>query len=65
MSDVFFGVTERCICKCSEEVQTCFWFYVDVVYVLSERHSSVVGHSKCGGVVGVRDQLTVQRDGSL
>ena len=38
---------------------------VDVVYVLSEYHSSVIGHSKCGGGVGVLDQLTVQRDGRL
>ena len=30
LSDVFFGVTERFICKCSEEVQTCFCFCVDV-----------------------------------
>ena len=49
----------------TEDVQTCFCFCVDVLYVLSERHSSVVGHSKCGGVVGVLDQLTVQRDGRL
>ena len=32
---------------------------------MSERHSSVVGHSKCGGVVGVWVQLTVQLDGTL
>ena len=34
-------------------------------YVLSESHSSVLGHSKCGGIVGVWDQFTVQRDGRL
>ena len=33
--------------------------------MLSERHSSVVGYSKCGGVVGVWDQLTVQLNGRL
>ena len=38
---------------------------VDVLYVLSEHHSSVVGHSKCGGVVSVWDPLTVQRNGRL
>ena len=43
----------------------CFCLCVEVVYVLSERHSSVVGHSKCGGGVSVRDLLTVQRDGRL
>ena len=65
LSDVFFGVTERCICECSKDVHTCFCFCVYVLYVLSERHSSVIGHSKCGGVVGVWYQLTVQRDGRL
>ena len=65
MSDVFFGVTERCICRCAEEVQTCFCFRVYDLYVLPERHSSVKGHSKCGGVVGVWDRFTVQRDGRL
>ena len=33
--------------------------------MLSERHSSVIGHSKCGAIVCVLDQLTVQRDGRL
>ena len=33
--------------------------------MLTERHSSVVGHSKCGGVVGGWDQFTVQRDKRL
>ena len=65
LSDVFFEVTERCICECSDDAQTCFCFCVFVLYVLSERHSSVVGHSKCGGVVGVWDQLIVLRDGRL
>ena len=46
-------MTERSNCKCSEAVQTCFCFCVDVLYVLSERYSSVLGHTKCGGVVGV------------
>ena len=41
LSDVFFGVTERCICKCSEDVQTFFCLCCDLLYVLSERHSSV------------------------
>ena len=41
LGDVFFGVTERCICDCSGDVQTCFCFYVDILYVLSERHSFV------------------------
>ena len=58
-------MTERCICKCSGDVQTCFCFSVDVLYVLSERDSSYVGHSKCSGVVAVWDHLTVQRDGRL
>ena len=58
-------MTECCFCESSEDVQTCFCFFVYVLYVLSERHSSVVGHSKCGGVVCVWDQLTVQRDGRL
>ena len=56
-------MTVRCICECSEDVQTCFWFCVDVLYVLSERQSSVVSHSKCSGVAGLWDQLTVQHDG--
>ena len=55
-------MTERCFCESSEDVQTCFCFFVYVLYVLSERHSSVVGHSKCCGIVCVWDQLTVQRD---
>ena len=46
-------MTGRCIFKSAEDVQTCFCFCVDVVYVLSERLSSVVGYSKLGGVVGV------------
>ena len=52
------GMTKRCICKCSEDVQTCFFFCVDVLYVLSKCHSSVVGYFKCGGVDGAvrRDQ---------
>ena len=58
-------MTERCICEFPEDVQTCFCFCVFILYVLSERLSSVVGHSKCGEVVGVWDQLTVQRDGML
>ena len=37
-----------------------FFFCVYALYVLSERHSSVVGYSKCGGVVCVWNQLTVQ-----
>ena len=58
-------MTKRCLCECSEEVQTCCCICVDVLFVLSEHHSSVVGHSKCGGVVGVWDQFTVHRDGRL
>ena len=58
-------MTETCICKRSKDVHTCFCFWVDVLYVLSKRHSSVVGHSKCGGVVDVKDRLTAQRDGRL
>ena len=65
LRDVFFGVTGRCICECSKDVQTCFCFCVDELHLLSERHSSVVGHSKCGGIVGVWDKLTVPRDGRL
>ena len=65
LGDVFFGVTERCNCEGSEDVQTWFCFCVYVLCVLSERHSSVVGYSKCGGVVGVWDQLTVQLNGRL
>ena len=65
LSDVFFGVTERCYCRSSEEVQTCFCFRLCVLYELSERHSSVKGHSKCGGVVGVWGRLTVQRNRRL
>ena len=36
-----------------------FLLWFDIVYVLSEHHSSVVGQSKLGGVVGLWDQLTV------
>ena len=42
-----------------------FAFLFMFFYVLSERNSSVDGHSKCGGVVYIGDQLTVQRDGML
>ena len=53
MRDVFLGVTEIFISKCSEDIQTCFCFGVDVVYVLSERLSSVVSRSlQVWGVVG-------------
>ena len=65
LSDVFFGVIERYCCECSEDVQTCFCFCVYVLYVLSKRYSSVIGPSKCGGIVCVWDHLTVQRDGRL
>ena len=65
LCDILFGVTENCIYKCSEAVQTCLYFCVEVVYVLSERHSSGVGHSRCGGDVSVWDRSTLQRDGSL
>ena len=58
-------MTEICLCECSEDVQTCFCFCVGFLFVLSERLSSVVGHSKCGGVAGVGDQLAVQCDGKL
>ena len=53
LSDVLFGVTGRCICRCSEDVQTCLCFCSDVLYELSERHSSALGHLKCCGMVGV------------
>ena len=53
LSDVHFRVSERCICKGSEDVQTYFSLSVDVVYVLPKRHSSVVGYSKSGRVVGI------------
>ena len=33
--------------------------------VLSEQHSSGIGHSKCGEVNGVWDRFIVQRDGRL
>ena len=65
MSDVFFGVTEICICKCSVDIQTYFCFCVDVLYVMAKRHSSVKGHSKCADMVGVWDRLPVQHDGRL
>ena len=46
-------MTEGCICKCSYDVQAGFSFSINVVRVLPERHTSVVGHSKCGGGVRV------------
>ena len=58
-------MTERCFCESSEDVQTYFCFCAYVLDVFSERHSSVVGHSKWGEVVCVWGQLTVQRDGRL
>ena len=39
LSSVFLEVTEICIFKCPEDVQTCFCFCVDILYVLSERQS--------------------------
>ena len=50
LCEVFFGLTEGCICECSEDVQADFSFSVNVVSVVPERQTSVVGHSKCGGV---------------
>ena len=61
MGGVFFGVTDSCICKSSEDVQTCSFFGVVFVYVLPERNSYVVGDSKYGGNIGVWDWLTVLR----
>ena len=51
--DVFLGVTERCICECSEDIQASLGFVVYVVSVLPESHPPIEGHSKDGGGIGV------------
>ena len=51
--DVFFGVTEGCICKCSEDIQASLSFGVYVVSVLPECHPPIESHSKDGGGVSV------------
>ena len=48
-------------CKCLEDGHMCFRFFVDAVYVMSERHSSVVGHTKYGEVVGAWERRCVWR----
>ena len=63
--NVFFGVTERCFCNCSEDLQTGFGFSVDVVRVLLESHSFVIGHSKCCEGVGVGYGCVVECDSGL
>ena len=45
----------RCVSAC----------YVEDVYMLSERRSSVVGKFECGECYSVWDRLTVQRGGRL
>ena len=54
------GVTERCVCECFEDVQAGFGFSVDVVNVLLECHSHVIGHSKCCGSVDVSYECVVR-----
>ena len=51
--DVFLGVTERCICECSEDIQASLGFVGYVVSVLPECHPPIEGHPKDGGGVGV------------
>ena len=62
LCDVFLGVTIRGGCKSSEDVQAGLCLSVDMVSMLPERHSSVVGHSKDGGCWGVRDRTIVESD---
>ena len=37
LSDVFLGVARRCICKSSEDVQTCFCLCVHDAYVFHSK----------------------------
>ena len=60
--DVFLGVTERCICECSEDIQAGLGFSVNVVCVLPECHTPIVSHSKDSGGVSLRDRCVVQRN---
>ena len=50
-TDVLLGVTIRCVCECSDDVQPGFGFCVNCISVLFERHPSVEGHPKDGGCV--------------
>jgi len=58
-------VSKGCICECLEDVQGSFGLSVNVVRVLPERHSSIVGHSKCCGGVGVGNRYVVECDCGL
>ena len=49
--NVFLGVSVSCVREGSEDVQSCSSFSVYVVCVCLERHSSIISHSKDGGVV--------------
>ena len=62
-SDVFFGMTERCVCKCAEDVQASFGFSAYFVSVLLGCHSCLIGHSKSCGSVSVRYRCVVECDG--
>ena len=52
-SDVFFEVSDKYVCKCVEDVKVGFGCGVYFVRVLLDRHSSVMGHSKCCGSANV------------
>ena len=51
--NVFFGLAERCVGECSEDIEVSFSVSVYVVCMCLERHSIVVRLSKCGGRIGV------------
>ena len=64
-TDVLFGVTIRCMCECSDDVQPFFGFCVNTVCVLFERHPSVECNSKDGGCVCDWDGSVVDCDVGL
>ena len=59
---MFLGVTKRCICECSEDIQACLSFSVNVVCVLPECHPPIESHSKDGGGVNVWNGGVVKCD---
>ena len=50
---MFFGLAERCVGECLEDIEAGISLSVDVVCICFERHCPVVCHSECGGRVVV------------
>ena len=57
--NVFFGLAERCVGECSEDIEVGFSVSVYVVCICLKRHSIVLCLSECGGRIGVLSSVIV------